>query len=113
MARRQKIEDALGSWRDAVRREARAVDGDRASLTHDVEVSRDEFQRLSTEHMTEWITKLQEAEARRANATPSTLPFHEAARDTEVIAADTPQTAENQRRPSDSGEATRDPGAAA
>ncbi len=58
--------------------------------------------------MVQWIAKLQEAEGRRANATPSTPTFHQAARDTEEIAAeiweaaresdeDTPQTTANAR----------------
>lgn len=58
--------------------------------------------------MVEWIAKLHEAEGRRAQATPSTLPFHVAARDTQDIAAeiweaarssdeDTPETALNRR----------------
>ncbi len=38
--------------------------------------------------MVERIGSLREAESRRANATPSTLPFHEAARDTQEIASD-------------------------
>ncbi|HEY8847009.1 MAG TPA: hypothetical protein VIM24_10150, partial [Candidatus Limnocylindrales bacterium] len=55
------------------------------------------------------MDKLREAESRRSHATPSTLPFHEAARDTQEIAAeiweaarssdeDTPQTEINRRR---------------
>jgi hypothetical protein len=69
--------------------------------------------------MAERIGKLHEAESRRSHATPSTLPFHEAARETKDIASDiweaarqsdedTPQTAENQRttpRPSAPGSA--------
>lgn len=108
MARREAIEAALAAWRDAERRQAKAIDGDRERLTAVVERERSEFQRLSAEHMVEWIAKLQEAEGRRAHSTPSTPPFHEAARDAEAIAAeiwetaresdeDTPQTAANQR----------------
>ena len=108
MARREAIEAALAAWRDAERRQAKAVDGDRERLTAVVERERTEFQRLSAEHMVEWIAKLQEAEGRRAHSTPSTPKFHEAARDAEAIAAeiwetaresdeDTPQTAANQR----------------
>ena len=108
MAIREAIEASLGAWRDAERQQAQAVDGDRERLTAEVERYRAEFQRLSAEHMVEWIAKLQEAEGRRAHATPSTPPFHEAARDAEAIAAeiwatarqsdeDTPQTAANQR----------------
>jgi hypothetical protein len=108
MARREAIEAALNAWRGAERLQAAATDGEREALTREVEVHRTEFQRLSAEHMVEWISKLQEAEGRRSRAIPSTLPFHEAARDTEEIAAeiweaaresdeDTPQTAANQR----------------
>jgi hypothetical protein len=108
MSRREAVEAALAEWRAAERLRAGAVDGDRAALTREVKKHRDDFQRLSAAHMVEWIEKLQEAENRRAEATPSTPPFHEAARDAEAIAAeiwdtvrssdeDTPQTAANQR----------------
>jgi hypothetical protein len=108
MARRQAIEAALASWRDAERRLASAVDGETPALKREVDLYRDEFQRLSAEHMVEWIAKLHEAEGRRAQATPSTLPFHVAARDTQDIAAeiweaarssdeDTPETELNRR----------------
>lgn len=108
MARRQAIEAALASWRDAERRLAESVGGANEALDHDAATHRDEFQRLSAEHMVEWIAKLHEAEDRRAMATPSTLPFHVAARDTQDIAAeiweaarssdeDTPETEANRR----------------
>ena len=108
MARRQAIEAALASWREAERRLAEGVNGETERQTRDVRVHRDEFQRLSAEHMVEWIAKLHEAEDRRAQATPSTLPFHVAARDTQDIAAeiweaarssdeDTPETEANRR----------------
>jgi hypothetical protein len=108
MARRQAIEAALDAWREADRRLARAVDGKADELTREVALHRDEFQRLSAEHMVQWMDKLREAEARRAHATPSTLPFHQAARDTQEIAAeiweaarssdeDTPETSANKR----------------
>lgn len=108
MVRREAIEAALASWRDVERRQAQAVDGDRDRPTTEVDRYRSESQRLSAEHMIEWIAKLQEAESGRAHSTPSTPPFHEAARDAEAIAAeiwetaresdqDTPQTAANQR----------------
>ncbi len=108
MSRREAVEAALAEWRAAERLQGQASDVDRAALTFEVEQHRDDFQRLSAAHMVEWIDKLQEAETRRANATPSTPPFHEAARDAEAIAAeiwdtvrssdeDTPQTAANQR----------------
>ncbi len=108
MARREAIETALAAWRDADRRLANAVDGEVDALREEAERHRDEFQRLSAQHMVEWIGKLHEAEARRAHATPSTLPFHLAARDTQEIASeiweaarssdeDTPVTVANKR----------------
>lgn len=93
MARREAIEAALAAWRDAERRQAKATNGDMAALNAAVERHRSEFQRLSAEHMVEWIAKLQEAEGRRAAATPSTPPFHQAARDAEAIAAEIFETA--------------------
>jgi hypothetical protein len=108
MTRREAIETALAAWRDAERRLQRAVDGERTAIAREVERHRGEFQRLSADHMVERIGKLQEAESRRSHATPSTVPFHEAARDTQEIATeiweaarksdeDTPQTADNHR----------------
>jgi hypothetical protein len=109
MERRQTVEAALAAWRDAERRLTRAADGDAAGLTREVGIHRDEYQRLSAANMSAWMAKLDEAEGRRANATPSTPPFHEAARDTQEIAAqiweaarssdeDTPETDLNRRR---------------
>ena len=108
MERRQTVEAALTAWRDAERRLARADDDDTDSLTREVQIKRDTYQRLSATNMSEWMAKLDEAEARRANATPSTPPFHEAARDTQEIASqiweaarssdeDTPETELNRR----------------
>ena len=108
MARRAAIEAALAAWRAAERRLAAATDGDADQLRDEVARHRDEFQRLSADHMVEWIAKLHEAEGRRANSTPSTLPFHVAARDTQEIASeiweaarssdeDTPATEINRR----------------
>jgi hypothetical protein len=109
MAQREAIESALDAWRNAERRLDRAVDGEAVAVAAEVKLHRDEFQRLSAEHMVEWMGKLREAEGRRAHATPSTPPFHEAARDTQEIAAeiweaarssdeDTPETFANKRR---------------
>jgi hypothetical protein len=109
VARRESIEGALRAWRDAERRLAAGEDGDVETLKSDVVRYRDEFQRLSAEHMVEWIAKLHEAEARRADAIPSTPSFHIAARDTQEIAAeiweaarssdeDTPETDANKRK---------------
>ena len=108
MARRQAIEAALSAWRDAERRLGGAVDGKSDALSREVAAHRDEFKRLSAEHMVQWIEKLHEAESRRSRATPSTPPFHQAARDTQEIASeiweaarssdeDTPVTAQNRR----------------
>jgi hypothetical protein len=88
MSRREAVEAALAEWRAAERLQAKASAGKREALTREVEQHRDDFQRLSAAHMVEWIDKLQEAESRRANATPSTPPFHQAARDAEAIAAE-------------------------
>ncbi len=109
MTQREAIEAALAAWRDAQRRLDRAVDGEADALAEAVKVHRDEFQRLSAEHMVEWMDKLYEAEGRRADATPSTVSFHKAARDTQEIAAeiwesarssdeDTPETDANKRK---------------
>ena len=108
MDRRHSVETALAAWRDAERQLSRAIDGDVDGLTHDVEVHRDAYQRLSAANMNEWMARLDEAEGRRANATPSSPPFHEAARETQEIAAeiweaarssdeDTPETELNRR----------------
>ena len=117
MAQRESIEAALASWRAAERQLAAATNGDTHNLHAEVDRCRDEFQRLSAEHMIEWMGKLHEAEDRRSHATPSTLPLHVAARDTQEIAAeiweaarssdeDTPETDANRRttpRPSRPG----------
>ena len=108
MERRRSVEAALAAWRDAERRLSRATDGDSEGLTREVALHRDEYQRLSAANMNEWMARLDEAVGRRANATPSTVPFHEAARDAQEIAAqiweaarssdeDTPKTESNQR----------------
>jgi len=68
MARRQAVEAALASWREAERHQAAATDGAAEALARDVDHHRDEFQRLSAEHMVEWIAKLHEAERRRSLA---------------------------------------------
>lgn len=109
MTQRQAIEASLVAWRDAEQRLTVAADVDREATAREVERYRTEFQQLSADHMVERIGKLQEAESRRSHATPSTVPFHEAARDTQEIASeiweaaresdeDTPQTQENHRR---------------
>ena len=109
VGRQQTIEASLAAWRDAERRLAGATNGDAEALKGEVALSRGVYQKLSAEHMLEWIDKLHEAEGRRSHSMPSTVPFHEAARDTQLIAAeiwesarasdeDTPQTELNRRR---------------
>ena len=88
MARREAIEAALAAWRAAERRLAEATDGEADTLRDEVARHRDDFQRQSADQMVESLGKLHEAEDRRASATPSTLPFHQAARDTQEIASD-------------------------
>lgn len=108
MAQTSAIEATLAAWRDAERRLARAVDGEAETIRLEIGAHRDTYRRLSAEGMAGWLGKLKEAEMRRSQATPSTPPFHEAARDTQDIAVaiweaarssdqDTPQREQNQR----------------
>jgi hypothetical protein len=108
MTQRQAIEAALTAWRDAERRLTDVPEGKREAIAREVESHRVEFQQLSADHMVERISSLKEAESRRSRATPSTPPFHQAARDTQEIASeiweaarasdeDTPETAANRR----------------
>jgi hypothetical protein len=101
-SRRQAIEIALAGWR-AAERELADPNADFASVRAELERWRDEFQRLANSAMFDQIAALQEAESRRSSAMPSTFPFHQAAQDEKVIAAeiwdqarssdeDTPQT---------------------
>jgi hypothetical protein len=87
---------------------ATATDANRAAIDLEIDRHRSDYQRLSADLMVERIGSLREAEGRRAGATPSTLPFHEAARDTQEIASDiweaarssdedTPETETNRR----------------
>ncbi len=98
----------MAAWRDAERRLARAVGGERETIMRQVERHRTDFQMLSVDHMVARIGTQQGAESRRARATPSTLPFHEAAGDAHEMASDigetarrsdevSPETAENRR----------------
>ncbi len=108
MEHRRSVESSLAAWRDAERRLSQASGHDIEGRTREVTVHRDEYQRMSAANMNEWMARLDEAEGRRANSTPSTRPFHEAARDTQEIAAqiweaarssdeDTPETRLNRR----------------
>jgi hypothetical protein len=85
---RKQIEEALASWRDAVRRQDNATDGDRDALDAEVARYRDMFNRLSSEYMIDRIDALRDAEDRRQGSTPSTQPFHDAAREEKAIAAE-------------------------
>jgi hypothetical protein len=68
MATRDDIGTALDAWRVAERRKARTFVGDTTGLNREVEQRREEYQRLSTEHIVEWMTGFDAAEAHRAPA---------------------------------------------
>ena len=63
MSRREAIETALAAWRDAERRLASAVDGERETFARQVERHRADFQQLSADHMVERIGSRREADA--------------------------------------------------
>jgi hypothetical protein len=86
--RRQAIETALAAWREAERKLAARADGDTDAIRAEIERRREEFRQLSAQHMIERLDALADAERRRAGATPSTEPFHDAAKDEERIAAE-------------------------
>jgi hypothetical protein len=88
-----EIEEALAAWRAAERRLSEAADGDGAHWAAEAERWRTEFHRLSGDHMMDRIDALHEAEGRRRAATPSTEPFHAAAKDEKAIAAEIWETA--------------------
>ena len=76
------------AWRQAERKLDVDTEGRRGELEAAVVRYRTEYQRLYTEGMMENLHLLHEAEGRRATSIPSTSAFHEAARDTQEIAAD-------------------------
>lgn len=78
---------ALRAWREAERELVKGGDG-RADLEANVARTRDRYQHLYTDDMSDNLARLQEADQRRARAVPSTPEFHAAARDTEAIAAE-------------------------
>jgi hypothetical protein len=88
MSRREAINDALTAWRHAERELAEHTDGDRPRIEADIERFRSEYHRLTSDNMLDNLDKLHDADRRRALATPSTPPFHQAVRDTADIAAD-------------------------
>jgi hypothetical protein len=86
--RRKAVEAALAAWRDAERKLAAGADGHTDAIKAEIERHKAEFQRLSAEHMIDRLDALSKAERRRAGATPSTDPYHEAAKDEKRIAAE-------------------------
>ena len=88
VSRREAIQDALYAWRQAERELDASTDGRRKELAAAVVRHRTQYQHLYTQHMTDNLSRLQEADRRRAKAIPSTEDFHEATRDTQDIAAD-------------------------
>ena len=85
---RKGIEAALAKWREAIRLRDAASDDDRDDAQAAADQAGAEFQQLSAQHMMSQIDALKEAEKRRKSETPSSPPFHEAARDEKRIAAD-------------------------
>jgi len=70
----REIEAALAAWRDADRRLTEADGRATDELAREVEQLRENFQRLSANHMAEQIDALRDAERQRATSTPSTAP---------------------------------------
>ena len=68
MASSDEIENALEAWRVAERRKARTFVGDTRRITREVERRREEYQRLSTAHMVEWLGGFDAVERRREPA---------------------------------------------
>ena len=66
MATHDELDTALEAWRAAERRQARTFVGDTRRLNREVERRREEYERLSTEHIVEWMAGFDAAEARRA-----------------------------------------------
>ena len=87
VSRRELLHEALRDWRTAERELVESGDGD-DRLEANVARLRGVYQHLYTEGMVENMERLHEADTRRSRAVPSTFEFHEAARDTEDIAAD-------------------------
>ena len=87
VSRREALQESLRLWRAAERELVESGDGNDVLETN-VARLRDEYQRLYSEGMDENMTLLHEADLRRSRATPSTVDFHAATRDTEAIAAE-------------------------
>ncbi len=84
----RKIEESLADWRDAQRRLDGTTDGELEALKAEVEEHRQRFQQLSAEYMMDRIDALRDAEGRRKTETPSTAPYHRAAREEMEIASE-------------------------
>jgi hypothetical protein len=88
VSRRPAIEAALAAWREAERLLAEAPAGHEDGLKALVDLRRDQFQELSAAHMADQIDRLKAAEQLRSASTPSTKPFHEAAKLERELAAE-------------------------
>jgi hypothetical protein len=88
LAGRQEIEDALAAWRDAERRRAEADGHHTPEMDRELEETRAVYHKVAADHMAERLDALRAAEARRATATPSTDPYHDAAREERAIASE-------------------------
>jgi hypothetical protein len=102
VSRRESLQEALRAWRTAER--DLQASGDGPVREANVARLRDEYQRIYTANMTDNLTRLHEAEDRRANSTPSTPDFHNATQDTEVAAADIWEQARRGDRDTPNGE---------
>ena len=86
VSRRESLQEALRLWRSAERELVGTGDGGQREAN--VARLRNDYQRLYTSNMVDNIDRLQEADARRLSAVPSTPDFHEATQDTVEIASD-------------------------
>lgn len=82
-----EVEAALAAWRKADRALGAGASGETDALKAEVKRHRAAFHRLSGFEMTEQLDALKTAESRRSVETPSTKPFHDAAKDEMQIAA--------------------------
>ena len=102
VSRRESLQEALRAWRTA-ERELQAS-GDGPEREANVDRLRNEYQRIYTANMTDNLSRLHDADARRASATPSTPDFHIATQDTEQAAADIWEQARRGDRDTPNGE---------
>ena len=88
MAGRQEIEAALSAWREAQRRVDEADGHHTDEMEREVEATRTAYQQVAADQMAERLDDLKEVESRRAAATPSSEPYHGAAREEQSIATE-------------------------